>query len=167
MPSGTATAWARASARAALAPLSLLYASVARLRNVAYDRGWLKVERSAIPVISVGNLTVGGTGKTPFTAFLASKLISWGRSPAIVMRGYGEDEVTLHRRLNTANRDNRRAAPSGRRRPRGCAGRRRCVARRRLPAPGSGARCGPAPRLAPIAGATISACYRRGHCGSR
>ncbi|NQT32575.1 MAG: tetraacyldisaccharide 4'-kinase, partial [Candidatus Omnitrophica bacterium] len=60
--------------------------------------GWMyhsrirKEHRAPVPVISVGNITLGGTGKTPFTMFLAEYLLQSGRSPAILIRGYGEDE---------------------------------------------------------------------------
>lgn len=58
-------------------------------RNTAFDRGWLATERVGAPVISVGNLTVGGTGKTPLIIALAKALIAGGYTPAIVSRGYG------------------------------------------------------------------------------
>jgi tetraacyldisaccharide 4'-kinase len=51
-------------------------------------------------VLSVGNLTVGGTGKTPFAAWLVKGLRERGERPALVARGYGEDELALHRRWN-------------------------------------------------------------------
>lgn len=66
----------------------------------AYDRGWMPLQRAPIPVISVGNLTVGGTGKTPFSAWLVTELRARGLKPALVARGYGEDEMALHRRWN-------------------------------------------------------------------
>jgi tetraacyldisaccharide 4'-kinase len=54
----------------------------------------------ALPAISVGNLTVGGTGKTPIAAWIAAQLIARDARPAIVMRGYGDDEPLVHERLN-------------------------------------------------------------------
>jgi tetraacyldisaccharide 4'-kinase len=57
----------------------------------------LHAERAEIPVISVGNLTVGGTGKTPFTRWLTERLLERGQQPAILHRGYGSDEPALHR----------------------------------------------------------------------
>jgi tetraacyldisaccharide 4'-kinase len=65
-----------------------------------YERSILKVHRSTIPVVSVGNLSVGGTGKTPFTAWMASQLAHRGARPAVVLRGYGGDEPLVHARLN-------------------------------------------------------------------
>ena len=67
--------------------LSLLYGSAVRIRNLLYDRGILKVRKLPVPVISVGNLSVGGSGKTSLTVFLAANL-SRKRRVAVVMRGY-------------------------------------------------------------------------------
>ncbi len=69
-------------------PLAWLYGGLVRLRNRLYDRP-ATVRRAAIPVVSVGNLTVGGTGKTPIVAWLAAQLRTMHRRPAIVSRGYG------------------------------------------------------------------------------
>ena len=88
------------AARAALAPLEGIYRSVVAVRGGLFARGLLNVARSPIDVVSVGNLTVGGTGKTPVSAWLASRLIALGRRPAIVLRGYGDDEPIVHSRLN-------------------------------------------------------------------
>lgn len=84
----------------ALWPAERLFSTAADLRNRAYDRGWLSSERAPVPVVSIGNLSVGGVGKTPFAAWAAERFASWGWSPAIVLRGYGEDEVLVHRELN-------------------------------------------------------------------
>jgi tetraacyldisaccharide 4'-kinase len=65
-----------------------LFGSAVRLRGALYDRGLLPVARLACPVVSVGNLTAGGTGKTPFVAFLARELARRGRRPGILSRGY-------------------------------------------------------------------------------
>jgi tetraacyldisaccharide 4'-kinase len=87
-------------ARAAMTPLSWLYGGVIAIRNALYDSGALRVHSASIPVISVGNVTVGGTGKTPFSAYLVHELMAAGHHPAVVMRGYGDDELHLHARMN-------------------------------------------------------------------
>lgn len=81
-------------------PAELGYRGAVRIRNGAYDRGLLPQASATIPVVSVGNIGVGGAGKTPFAAWTAARLAGWGRSPAIVLRGYGADEVLVHRELN-------------------------------------------------------------------
>jgi tetraacyldisaccharide 4'-kinase len=69
--------------------LSLIYAAVIRLRNLSYDHGLLRQKRLRCPVVSVGNLTVGGTGKTPMVIELAGLFAGWGLKPAVLSRGYG------------------------------------------------------------------------------
>lgn len=96
---------AGASGRAAdvvLAPAEAAFRAGVRLRNGAFDRGWMRSERVGIPVISVGNVAVGGAGKTPVSAWIARRLAEWERLPAIALRGYGEDEIQVHRELNPA-----------------------------------------------------------------
>lgn len=78
-----------ALARAGLRVASFPYRTVMRLRNVAYDRRWRTVHRAPVPVISVGNLTVGGTGKTPVVELVARKLRARHRRVTILSRGYG------------------------------------------------------------------------------
>ncbi len=91
--------------RALLSPLGLVYGALMAARAGLYARGVLKSESLAVPVVSVGNLTVGGTGKTPFTIWLARRCLSLGKPPAILVRGYGHqdpqqaDEVQLYRSL--------------------------------------------------------------------
>ena len=87
-------------ARLALTPVELGYGTITSLRNSLYDRGILASHPARLPAIAVGNLTVGGTGKTPVAAWLVERLQALGARPAIVMRGYGEDEPHVHRRLN-------------------------------------------------------------------
>lgn len=72
-----------------LLPLSLLYCVVMSLRREAYESGLLKTHRIARPVIVVGNLSVGGTGKTPLVIWLANQLAIEGLRPAVISRGYG------------------------------------------------------------------------------
>ena len=71
-----------------LIPLSLVYWGVIKSRQAAYRLGLLRVHRFRAPVVVVGNLTVGGTGKTPFAIALAEQLKQRGWSPGIVSRGY-------------------------------------------------------------------------------
>ena len=72
-----------------LLPLSWLYAGFALLLRAAYAIGILPVQRVSVPVIVVGNLTVGGTGKTPLVIWMADYLKQRGLHPGIVSRGYG------------------------------------------------------------------------------
>ncbi|HSJ26509.1 MAG TPA: tetraacyldisaccharide 4'-kinase [Longimicrobiales bacterium] len=81
-----------------LAPAEAVYRFGVRLRRRAFDRGLLEVQRVAAPVISVGNVAVGGTGKTPFAHWLAVRLQEHGRRPAVLHGGYADDEPELHRR---------------------------------------------------------------------
>lgn len=71
-----------------LAPFSLAYGAVTHLRARAYRKGILKPRRLDGTVISVGNLTVGGTGKTPMVLWIADRLASEGKSAGILTRGY-------------------------------------------------------------------------------
>jgi tetraacyldisaccharide 4'-kinase len=72
-----------------LAPISSLYSAVVRARTGLYRAGLLRVEEVSVPVISVGNITVGGTGKTPIVEWLARRLAAEGRRVCILTRGYG------------------------------------------------------------------------------
>lgn len=87
-------------ARTALLPAERVFAGVSGLRTLLYDAGWVKGAMPPVPVVSVGNLSVGGTGKTPVSAWIARWLRDHGGHPAIVMRGYGDDEPAVHRLLN-------------------------------------------------------------------
>ncbi|MBI1389902.1 MAG: tetraacyldisaccharide 4'-kinase [bacterium] len=69
-------------------PASWLYGAGAKARRSRYERGAAKPERLPAPVVSIGNLTVGGVGKTPFTLFLAAALREMGYRPGVLMRGY-------------------------------------------------------------------------------
>jgi tetraacyldisaccharide 4'-kinase len=73
----------------ALLPLSWLYRAVAVVRRALYGAGVLRVTRLPVPVVVVGNLTVGGGGKTPAVCALADALALHGHRPGIVSRGYG------------------------------------------------------------------------------
>lgn len=72
-----------------LLPLSTLYQGAIRCRLAAYQRGWLRSFPPSVPLISIGNLTTGGTGKTPIVIELAQGLIRAGKSVVILSRGYG------------------------------------------------------------------------------
>jgi len=70
-------------------PLSALYGSLIRLRRSLYRAGALRSERLPVPVIVIGNISVGGTGKTPLTIAVAQALQHYGLRPGVVSRGYG------------------------------------------------------------------------------
>eukprot|EP00741_Cyanophora_paradoxa_P023604 tig00021591_g22800.t1 len=77
--------------------LELLYAAGARLHRGAYERGLLRRARLPVPTISVGNVTWGGTGKTPMTEYIARQALARGVAPVVLLRDYGGDEVPQHR----------------------------------------------------------------------
>src|SRR6187455_1289031 len=88
------TAWyaPRLTALTALAlPLSLLFRLGVAMRRFGYSIGILPTVRLHVPVVVVGNITVGGSGKTPLVAALAAALAQRGHRPGIVSRGYGRD----------------------------------------------------------------------------
>ena len=85
---------AAAAARGALAPLSALFAAGVCLRGALYDHGLLGRFHAPAPVLSVGGLSVGGSGKTPFVIWFARRLRGLGHRPCIVTRGYGGDGRT-------------------------------------------------------------------------
>lgn len=72
-----------------LFPLSLFFGLLVRLRQLSFRRGWRSSEKMPVPVIVVGNLYIGGTGKTPFVIWLAKRLREAGYSPGVISRGYG------------------------------------------------------------------------------
>ena len=83
-------AWQRRGVLAwLLAPLSLLFYVGYVGRRALYTMGWRRATRLEVPVVVIGNLYVGGTGKTPLTLALVRALIARGRRPGIVSRGYG------------------------------------------------------------------------------
>jgi len=85
---GTARGPAAAAARLGLSLLEPPYRLAVIARNRCYDHGLRAIRRAAVPVVSVGNLTLGGTGKTPLVAWLAASLLEAGHQPAVVSRGY-------------------------------------------------------------------------------
>ena len=72
-----------------LAPLAAGFKLGVAIRRAAYRRGWLQTHRLNRPVVSVGNLTTGGTGKTPLVRYIAETLLNRGWKPSILTRGYG------------------------------------------------------------------------------
>ncbi len=80
----------------ALRPAEAAFRLAARTRSAWHSR--LRWDAPPIPVVSVGNLVVGGTGKTPVVRWLAGWLLKRGLEVAVVQRGYGRDEALLHRR---------------------------------------------------------------------
>lgn len=77
----------------------MLFGILTSFRNFLYNFGVLKTYSINIPVISIGNITVGGTGKTPTTRYLAEKIISMGYLPGIISRGYGrstKSQIIVH-----------------------------------------------------------------------
>ncbi len=74
---------------AALRPLSGLFGVGVSLRNLGYEVGLLRARRAQVPIVSVGNLVVGGTGKTPLALWLGRALLARGLRVGIVSRGYG------------------------------------------------------------------------------
>src|SRR4051794_8502017 len=74
------------AARAVLMPAERIFGAIAGARDIMYDAGWLPVQDTALPAVSVGNLTVGGTGKTPIAAWIARGLAMRGAKPAVILR---------------------------------------------------------------------------------
>lgn len=89
-------AWARA--------LEPVYRGIVAWRRSAYRRGWMRSAHPGRPVLVVGNLTVGGAGKTPLVIWLVRALTDAGLSPAVVSRGYGGEEPRSPHRV-TADDD--------------------------------------------------------------
>lgn len=92
------SAW-RSGAGPGLRLASSIFGLAADLRNLAYESGFAAPRPSPVPVLSVGGLTVGGSGKTPLAASAAGSLLSRGVPTAVVSRGF-DDELEVHRRLN-------------------------------------------------------------------
>src|SRR5437660_5101207 len=78
----------------ALWPFSVVFRMLVTIRRTFYRIGILRTHRLPVPVVVVGNVTVGGAGKTPLTLALAKALAERGRHPGIVSRGYGGSNVT-------------------------------------------------------------------------
>ncbi len=85
---GRATGIIPTLARTGLSAVEVPYEGIVRLRNYGYDHGIFTVNRALAPVVSVGNITLGGTGKTPLVAWLANWFTARNQKPAIISRGY-------------------------------------------------------------------------------
>ncbi len=81
--------------RALLLPLNPVYRAAVATKNSVYARGWLQSKRLRWPVISIGNLSVGGSGKTPLTILLAHLLRSCGLAVDVLSRGYGRSSRAI------------------------------------------------------------------------
>lgn len=89
-------AWQRKSPLAiALLPLSWIYRSLVGMRLALYALGWFRQVTLPVPVIVVGNIFVGGTGKTPFVIWLVEQLRERGFRPGVISRGYGAQVETV------------------------------------------------------------------------
>ncbi len=84
-------------ARLALLPVSGLWRLAMDSRLLAYRRGWIPIRDLPLPSVAVGNLTVGGSGKTPIAIWIARHYVERGLTPGILLRGYGDDETLVHR----------------------------------------------------------------------
>ena len=87
------------AARSALLPAAVVVGAATALRAAAYRRGLLSTRSMPLPSVAVGNLSVGGSGKTPIASWIAGRYVLAGNRPAVLLRGYGRDETLLHRRL--------------------------------------------------------------------
>src|SRR6478609_5035722 len=82
--------------RLALLPASGLWRAAMTVRRTAYRKGWFTIHDLPLPSVAIGNLTVGGSGKTPIAIWTARYYVSRGLVPGILLRGYGNDEVLVH-----------------------------------------------------------------------
>lgn len=87
---------------------SWVYGAGARFVKWGHDSGWFPRRRVGVPVISVGGMTVGGAGKTPFVRWLAEGLVARGHRPAILSRGYRSEGGGTPRRVNPRDPDPKR-----------------------------------------------------------
>lgn len=89
-------AWLRRSALSiALLPVAALLAAADTVRRILYRVGWLPTQRLEVPVVVVGNLIVGGAGKTPTVLALLAWLRARGHRPGVISRGHGRDDAEV------------------------------------------------------------------------
>jgi tetraacyldisaccharide 4'-kinase len=93
--------YANAASGVVLRPLAWIFGGLVRARRWLYARGWMHSVAVARPVIVIGNLTVGGTGKTPLVLWLAKRLRERGLHPGIILRGY-RGSTRASRRISAA-----------------------------------------------------------------
>jgi tetraacyldisaccharide 4'-kinase len=86
-------------ARGSLLPVAALYRGAMITRAGLYRAGVLRARALPLPSVAVGNLSVGGAGKTPLAAWIAARYARHGLRPGVLLRGYGGDEAHVHRRL--------------------------------------------------------------------
>ena len=86
-------------ARGVLLPFAMAYRTVMSTRARAYASGLLRQRPLPLPAVAIGNLAVGGAGKTPFAAWTAAYFARHGVKPGILLRGYRGDEQAVHQRL--------------------------------------------------------------------
>ncbi|HOX20751.1 MAG TPA: tetraacyldisaccharide 4'-kinase [Gemmatimonadales bacterium] len=84
-------------ARVGLLPAAVVWRAGMGLREFSFRQGWRAAHTLPLPSVAVGNLTVGGSGKTPIATWIARHFAARGRRPGILLRGYGADEVLVHR----------------------------------------------------------------------
>ena len=92
---GRATGLVATLGRTGLSAIEIPYEALVRLRNYGYEHSILTTKKASAPVISVGNLTLGGTGKTPLVAWLAHWFAQHNKKPAIISRGYKAEKGQL------------------------------------------------------------------------
>ncbi|MGH7594509.1 MAG: tetraacyldisaccharide 4'-kinase, partial [Gemmatimonadales bacterium] len=85
--------------RAVLLPASVLWQGGMAARRWAYRQRWTTVQQLPLPSVAIGNLSVGGSGKTPIAAWVAAYFAARGLRPGILLRGVGGDEAEVHREL--------------------------------------------------------------------
>jgi tetraacyldisaccharide 4'-kinase len=87
------------AARGLLLPFAMAYRTFMSVRATAYARRWLRQRPLPLPAVAIGNLAVGGAGKTPFAAWTAAYFARHGVRPGVLLRGYRGDEQAVHQRL--------------------------------------------------------------------